>query len=95
MSNSIDSNLSYDSNYIYDKYSALLYGIILKISPNEKEADSILIKSFNAFFLQKLYDVHEKVIFLDLLKITIKITSEHINISKQDIGKIILKDFHQ
>jgi hypothetical protein len=67
----------------------------LKISPNEKEADRILIKSFKAFFSQKLCDVHEHVIFGDLLKITIKITSEHSNISKQDIGKIILKNFHQ
>ena len=87
----IDRNPRFD--YIYDKYSPLIYGIILKIERNEPEAEKILIKSFKLFLLQNYNDDNDRHIFSYLLGITIMITSEHINKSKDEIGKILLNDF--
>ena len=81
--------------YIYDRFSPLLYGIILKISINQKDAESILLKSFKIFFSQKPGEVPENLIFLHILRITIGVTADHINVSKEEIGKMILQDFHQ
>ena len=80
---------------IYDSHSAKLYGIILKISKNTKEAEEILIQTFRTFFLQKVIPENDERIFFYLLKITILITSERINCPKQNIGKIILTERDQ
>jgi hypothetical protein len=77
---------------IYDKHSANLYGIILKISQDTKEAEEILIQSFKTFFQQNAKPVNDDSIFLHLLKITICAASEKLNLTKQNISKIILKD---
>jgi CRISPR/Cas system-associated protein Cas10 (large subunit of type III CRISPR-Cas system) len=77
---------------IYDKHSAILYGIILKISKNTKEAEEILIESFKTYFLQTAKPENNDRVFLHLLRITISTASEKINLSKQNIGKIILDD---
>lgn len=77
---------------IYDKHSAILYGIILKISNNTKEAEEILIQSFKTFFLQNTKPENEDHIFMHLLRITICTASEKFNLPKQNFGKIILKD---
>lgn len=77
---------------IYDKHSPLLYGIILKISKNTKEAEEILIESFKTFFLQNAKPENNDSIFLQLLRITICTASEKVNLPIQNIGKIMLKD---
>ena len=77
---------------IYDKHSANLYGIILKISQNTKEAEEILVQSFKTFFQQNTKPENDDSIFLHLLKITMCAASEKLNLTKQNIGKIILKD---
>ena len=84
----------HDSTFenIYDKHSANLYGIILKISQNTKEAEEILVQSFKTFFQQNAKPENDDSIFLHLLKITMCAASEKLNLTKQNIGKIILKD---
>ena len=84
----------YDSTFenIYDKHSANLYGIILKISQNTKEAEEILVQSFKTFFQQNAKPENDDSIFLHLLRITMCAASEKLNLTKQNIGKIILKD---
>ena len=77
---------------IYDKHSANLYGIILKISQNTKEAEEILVQSFKTFFQQNAKPENDDSIFLHLLRITMCAASEKLNLTKQNIGKIILKD---
>ena len=80
---------------IYDRHSAILYGIILKISKNTKEAEEILIQSFKTFFLQNTKPENDDHIFMLLLRITICTASEKFNLPKQNIGKIILKELNQ
>ena len=80
---------------IYDKHSALLYGIILKISKNTKESEEILIQSFKTFFLRHIKPENDHQIFLHLLRITLSIASEKINLPKQNIGKLIFKELNQ
>ena len=80
---------------IYDKHSAPLYGIILKISQNTNEAEEILIQSFKTFFLQNIAPVNTPRIFLQLLQIAIRIASEKKNASKQIIETKILKELNR
>ena len=80
---------------IYDKHSPLLYGIILKISKDTKEAEEILVESFQTFFLQNAKPENTDSIFLHLLRITIRTVSEKFNLPKQNIGKIILNELNQ
>ncbi len=80
---------------IYDCHSAKLYGIILKISKNTKEAEEILMQTFRTFFLQKVKPENDERIFFYLVRIAILITSERINSPKQNIGKIILTELDQ
>lgn len=77
---------------IYDTHSALLYGIILKISKNTKEAEEILIESFKTYCLQNAKPENNDRVFLHLLRITINTASEKVNLPKQNIGKIIFDD---
>ncbi len=86
-----ENNLS-KFDHIYDKYSSLLYGVILKMSLNEDEAERILIKSFNHFFSQESTSENDNSIFLRLLRITVKVISEQINISRLEISKKLLRN---
>jgi hypothetical protein len=78
---------------IYKRYSAPLYGIILKVAKNTKEAEDILIQSFKSFIQQHAVPKDNNCIFLDLLKIAIPVASEKINLPQQNICKIIFKEF--
>lgn len=91
MSQLIETKLGSTFENIYDRHSAILFGIILKISKNTKEAEEILIQSFKTFFLQNAKPENDDHIFMLLLRITICTASEKINLPKQNIGKIILK----
>lgn len=42
----IESNNSLGWEYLYDKYSPMMYGAILRLTSNKKLADKILIESF-------------------------------------------------
>ena len=92
MSQIIENKQDSTFENIYDKHSANLYGIILKISQNTKEAEEILVQSFKTFFQQNAKPENDDSIFLHLLRITMCAASEKLNLTKQNIGKIILKD---
>ena len=80
---------------IYDGHSAKLYGIILKISKNTKEAEEILIHTFRIFFLQKVTPENDSRLFSHLLKIAIRIISDRDNSPTQSIRKTLLKELDQ
>lgn len=88
-------NQDLNVEHIYDKYASLLYGMILKISPNEKKAESILVKSFKIILSQPFTPVQHKDIFLHLLRIVIVVIAEHTHISKQEIGRLLLENIQQ
>jgi hypothetical protein len=92
MSHLIERKQEFIFENIYDNHSAELYGIILKISKNTKEAEEILIESFKTYFLQNAKQENNDRVFLHLLRITISTASEKFNLPKQNIGKIILDD---
>ncbi len=92
MLQSVDDSQRSRLEYIYDQYSPLLYGVILKILADESEAEAILIKSFNLFFSKKITADNNKLIFFHLLNVAILVTAEHVSIPKVEIGKMILKD---
>lgn len=78
---------------IYDNHSPSLYGIILRISPNTKQAEEILIQTFRTFILQNVTPGNSTTVFTQLLRISICVASEKINLPKDTIVKIISKEF--
>lgn len=80
---------------IYDRYSAPLFGITLKISRNPKQAEEVLMQTFRIFFQQKLFPQDHGQIFRHLLKITIHIAAAKRNLPKQKISGLIIKELNQ
>jgi hypothetical protein len=60
----------------YDKYSAMLYGIALEISPSSKEAEIILIKTFEKAYSQNLMNSEKAGICGILIKLVIQSAHE-------------------
>ena len=77
---------------IYDNYSASIFGIILRVSKDSKQAEEILIQTFQTFFLQNPTIENGQNIFMQLLKTTICIASEKLDLSENKLGKIIIGD---
>lgn len=80
---------------IYDKHSAPLYGVTLKILQNTRQAEETLIQSFKTFFQENIIPEDEHLVFIDLLRITIGITSQKTNLTKKEIGNLIFKDLKE
>lgn len=78
--------------HFYDTYSASLYGLIIKISKSTQQAEEILIESFKSFAVDNSISANQKFTFMNLLKLTIPIAAEKTNLSKKNIGQIILKE---
>lgn len=79
-------------NDIYNNYSAALYGIILKLSKNTRDAEDILIASFRSFMMQQTLMPQSSCIFQDLLRITIPIVAKKVNLTEHNIGRIIITE---
>jgi len=80
---------------IYDKHSPSLYGLILKISENNQQAEEILIQSFERLFGQNRILQNGEHIFRDLLQHTVCIASTKTGFTKQNILKQMFKERHE
>jgi hypothetical protein len=80
---------------IYENYGAPLYGLILRISHNTKQAEEILIETFQTYFQENSTAENNPNVFTQLLRITICIASEKINLPKDKLIKIIFRDLHK
>ena len=63
----------------YDNYSPMLYGIALQISPSQKQAEELLIKTFEIIYEQKIAEQNQPAICLSLIKLIIRTAQEHFN----------------
>jgi len=61
---------------LYDKYSGMLYGIALEISRTEKEAEDILISTFQKAYRQNIHDRNGPSPLADLIKLMIQTACE-------------------
>ncbi len=77
---------------IYNKFSAPLYGIILKMSTNSSQAEEILGDTFNTYFRDKHRVENNELIFHELLKLSITIASATLNRPKKNLADQVLKD---
>ena len=79
--------------YIYDKYSPVLYGIALQITSCEKEAEQILIASFQKIQKGRLFNLHNPCTCVKLMKLTIETTCEQF--PKYKRSDLAFKQLHQ
>lgn len=61
---------------LYDKYSVMLYGIALEISPSQKEAETILIKTFEKVHQQNIIHQENSSMCATLIKLVIQAAHE-------------------
>lgn len=80
---------------IYDNYCGLIYGIALKISPNQNQAEEILIKTFIQAELQNIDEQESTTIYLALIKIIIQTAHHELNNStgKTNIKLVKFENF--
>ena len=71
---------------IYDRYSPLLYGLGLEIASTEREAEEILISTFEKAYQQKLFDHTGSSVLIPLIKLLIQIACEKFYPDKQIDG---------
>lgn len=64
---------------LYHNYSSILYGIALEISPTQKEAEEILISTFQKVYKKKLTQQNHASICATLIKLTIQTAHELLN----------------
>jgi len=80
---------------IYDKYSPSLFGLILKVSKNNQQAEEILIQSFERLFGNGKITQNVEHQFRELLQHTVCVASNKTGFTKQKILKQMFKDRHQ
>ncbi|MBC7947761.1 MAG: hypothetical protein H7Y42_07765 [Chitinophagaceae bacterium] len=72
--------------WLYDCYAPSLYGMILKLEPDNSIASVILEESFLNFWLQiKSYDSAKSRLFIWMVKITIQQCKEVLHLPKEVI----------
>ncbi len=79
---------------IYDRYSSIVYGIVLKFTSSESEADRILISTFRKFYKQYAHKETNFSLCVTLIKLAIQTTYEHLQLllaNGQD-GVLIFED---
>ena len=82
---------------LYDRYAPALLGLILKLTSEERLANSILEKSFLKFWNQiEYFDLQKNHLFIWMVRITINYCKEVLmltneTILKQLTGNIILR----
>lgn len=79
---------------IYDSYSSILYGIVLKFTSSESEADKILISTFKTFYKQYAHKVTNFSLCVTLIKLAIQTANEqlHLLLPKGKDGILIFED---
>ncbi len=87
------SNKSSTIEKLYDTYSSLLYHIALQISPTPKEAEEVLIGTFQKAYKNKLTDTHPSL-YAKLINLTIQTAQEQLG-SEQVKNKFKLGQFEK
>lgn len=77
---------------LYSTYSSILYSIALEISPTPKEAEEILISTFQKIYKRNLTQQNQASICATLIKLTLQTAHEHLN-SGQIKNNFKLKQF--
>ena len=90
----MSQNTLYSFEKIYDKYSALLYGVALQISPTTAVAEQILINTFKKAHQQNILNKNYPQLLIILIKLTIKTANEACN-PDDLINKFRLKQFEK
>ncbi|NUO00580.1 MAG: hypothetical protein HUU01_08190 [Saprospiraceae bacterium] len=78
---------------LYDTYSSLLYHIALQISPTPKEAEEVLIGTFQKVYKNNLTDKYPSI-FAKLINLTIQTAQEQLG-SEQVKNKFKLDQFEK
>ncbi|MBC8110648.1 MAG: hypothetical protein H7Y04_06265 [Verrucomicrobia bacterium] len=63
---------------MYDTYGSIVYGIALEMSQNQKEAEGILISTFEKIYKQKLMQQDSHCICATLIKLTVMTACEQL-----------------
>ena len=66
------------SEYVYDKYSPMMFGIALQISSTEKEAEQILSSTFQKIHNQKVHEQSHSGLCVKRIKLTIETAFEQL-----------------
>jgi len=77
--------------YIYDQYGAVMYGIAMQISSNEKEAEQILVGTFKKIYNQN--PTNQPLPGIRFIKLTIETACELF--PKYNRNDLQLKPFHR
>jgi len=79
---------------LYNTYSSMLYGIALEISPTQKEAEEILITTFQKIYKKKLTQKNYTSLCATLVKLMIQTAQEKLNPDQTKIN-FKLKEFEK
>ena len=63
---------------IYDKYSPIVYGIALEISPTTEIAEQILFRIFQEVYTQNLFEQNHPSLCVTLIKLVFQIAHEQL-----------------
>lgn len=84
------SNSANELSDLYDKYSAVLYGIALKISPSKKHAEKILIETFRKAYHLKIAAAIYPSPLVKLIKIVVQKAHEY---TGAENNNFVIRDF--
>ncbi|HVG42800.1 MAG TPA: sigma factor [Chitinophagaceae bacterium] len=80
---------------LYDKYAPALYGVILKLTPNDHVANGILEKSFLKIWDELHdYDVSKGRLFSLMLRTTLQVCKSELGPSKNILHYLFAKEEH-
>jgi len=77
---------------LYNTYSSMLYAIALEISPDPKEAEEILIHSFQRAYKQNIFQQNSPSVCVALIKLIVQTAQERLN-PDQKTSNFKLKQF--
>lgn len=66
----------------YDKYSPMLYGIAIEISPTKKQAEEILISTFIKAHRQNIAEQKYPSLYITLIKLIVQTAYEQLGLKK-------------
>lgn len=78
-------NLSLEN--IYDKYSAMIFGILLQICPHREAAEKVLITTFNKLYSHGELQNNNPCLFVKLIKLAIETAGEQLHLQQPVIYK--------
>jgi len=61
---------------IYDKYSAMLFGMLLEICPSREAAEKVMVTTFKKLFKQQGLQQNNPCLFVKIIKLAMESASE-------------------